>query len=137
MLRMLEERIKHLPVEPNSDNKLLRLMKDELQLLVDQNNKASLAAETASASSTVVSATQTLNAEDVAERSSDDSSTSSEGVKLEDLMKSPFDESVAELPISEQATQGRPSDSSESSEKVKLAEIMKSPFDDSDASSSQ
>jgi sulfite reductase alpha subunit-like flavoprotein len=86
---------------------------------------------------TVVSATQTLNAEDVAERSSDDSSTSSEEVKLEDLMKSPFDESVAELPISEQATQGRQSDSSESSEKVKLAEIMKSPFDDSDASSSQ
>ena len=137
MLRMLEERIKHLPIEPNSDNKLLTLMKDELQLLVDQNNKASLAAETARASSTVVSATQTLNAEDVAERSSDDSSTSSEEVKLEDLLKSPFDESVAELPISEQVTQGSQSDSPESSEKVKLAEIMKSPFDDGDASSSQ
>jgi hypothetical protein len=104
---------------------------------VDQKNKASLVVQTASATSAMVSPTQKLNTEDVAERSSDDSSTSSEEVKLEDLMKSPFDESVAELPISEQATQGRQSDSSESSEKVKLAEIMKSPFDDSDASSSQ
>jgi hypothetical protein len=137
MLRALEKYIKDRPKILNAGTNLLQSMKAELQLLVDQKNKASLAVQTASATSAMVSPTQKLNTEDVAERSSDDSSTSSEEVKLEDLMKSPFDESVAELPISEQATQGRQSDSSESSEKVKLAEIMKSPFDDSDASSSQ
>lgn len=137
MLGTLEEYIKRRHSEPNSDHKLLTLMKADLQLLVDQKNKASLAAETASASSALVSATQTLNIEDVAERSSDDLSESSEKVVPEESAESPSDDSVAELPISEQVTQGSQSDSSESSEKVKLAEIMKSPFDDGDASSSQ
>ncbi len=157
ILGVLDRYIKNNSEKLKKEVNFVQPLRKELEILVAQEKKArmgkqkvnpdsiaqtpsSVAQQTQTAQvigSTVVSATQTLNTEDVAEHSSDDSSTSSEEVKLEDLMKSPFDESVAELPISEQATQGRQSDSSESSEKVKLAEIMKSPFDDSDASSSQ
>jgi len=157
ILGVLDRYIKNNSEKLKKEVNFVQPLRKELEMLVAQEKKvriekqkvnpdsivqttSSVTQQTQTAQvigSTVVSATETLNTEDVAERSSDDSSTSSEEVKLEDLLKSPFDESVAELPISEQVTQGSQSDSSESSEKVKLAEIMKSPFDDSDASSSQ
>ena len=153
ILGFLDKYIKNNSEKIKKEVNFVQSLRKELEVLVAQEKKvrmekqkvnpesivqttSSVTQQTQTAQvigSTVVSATETLNTEDVAERSSDDSSTSSEEVKLEDLLKSPFDESVAELPISEQVTQGSQSDSSESSEKVKLAEIMKSPFDDSDA----
>jgi len=137
MLRTLEEYIKRRQSEPNSDNKLLTLMKADLQLLVDQKNKASLAAETASASSALVSATQTLNIEDVAERSSDDLSESSEKVVPEESAESPSDDSVAKLPTAEEATPNVPGDILAASEKINQQGLRDSPRDDSESSSSQ
>jgi hypothetical protein len=86
--------------------------------------------------STVVSATQTTT-EDLAERSSDDSSTSSEKAVPEESAKSPSDDSVAELPTAEKATPNAPGDLSAALEKINQQGLRDSPFDDSESSSSQ
>lgn len=137
MLRALEKYMKDHSSKINSGNKLLLPMKAELQLLVDQKNKASLAAEAASTSLPVVSATETLNTEDVAERSSDDSSAASENAVSEESAKSPSDEFVAEPPTAEKATPNVPGDSSAASEKISQQGLRDSPSDDSESSSSQ
>jgi hypothetical protein len=86
--------------------------------------------------STVLSATQT-NTEDLAERSSDDLSESSEKVVPEESAESPSDDSVAKLPTAEEATPNIPGDILAASEKINQQGLRYSPRDDSESSSSQ
>jgi hypothetical protein len=155
MLESLKKYIIEHPGKLKSSVNFVQPMKDELQKLVDQKNKVTLAAQTTSSASeaqitlptqiqasqatvsTVVSATQTLIAEGADEASWDDSSVSLEEGKTEGLMESQLDESVAESPTAEDETPNVPGNSAAALEKIKEAGLMKSPFDDSDSSSSQ
>jgi hypothetical protein len=87
--------------------------------------------------STVASATEALNTEDVAERSSDDSSISSEKAVPEDSAKSLSDDSVAEPPTAEKAIPNVPGDLLAAFEKINQQGLSESPFDDSESSRSQ
>ena len=87
--------------------------------------------------STVVSATQILNTEDVAERSSDDLSESSENAVPEESAKSPSDDSVAEATTTEEVTPDVPGNLSAALEKIDQQGLRDASFDDSESSSSQ
>jgi hypothetical protein len=154
ILGVLGRYIKNNSEKLKKEANLVENLRKELEILVAQEKKASLEKQkvnpvsivqtTSSVTqqiqtaqvigSTVVSATEALNTEDVAERSSDDLSESSEKVVPEESAKSPSDDSVAKLPTAEEETPSGPSDLSAALEEMNKLGLMKSPFDDSDSS---
>jgi hypothetical protein len=154
ILGVLGRYIKNNSEKLKKEANLVENLRKELEILVAQEKKASLEKQkvnpvsivqtTSSVTqqiqtaqvigSTVVSATEALNTEDVAERSSDDLSESSEKVVPEESAKSPSDDSVAKLPTAEEETPSGPSDLSAALEEMNKLGLMKSPFDDGDSS---
>jgi hypothetical protein len=157
ILGVLDRYIKKNSEKLKKEVNFVQPLRTELEMLVAQEKKArmekekvnpvSIAQTTSPVTrqiqteqvigSTVVSATQTLNAEDVAEPGSDDLSESSENAVQEESAKSPSDDSVAEPPTAEEATPNVLGDLSAAFEKINQQGLRDSPFDDSESSSSQ
>ena len=157
ILGVLDRYIKNNSEKLKKEVNFVQPLRKELEILVAQEKKArmekqkvnpdSIVQTTSSVTqqiqtaqvigSTVVSATQTLNTEEFAERSSDDLSEPAEKVGPEESAKSPSDDSVAELPTAEKATPNAPGDLSAALEKINQQGLRDSPFDDSESSSSQ
>jgi len=155
ILGVLDRYIKNNSEKLKKEVNFVQPLRKELEILVAQEKKArmekqkvnpeSIVQTTSSVTqqtqttqvigSTVASATEALNTEDVAERSSDDSSISSEKAVSEDSAKS--DDSVAESPTAEKAIPNVPGDLLAAFEKINQQGLSESPFDDSESSRSQ